>query len=86
MRNYSDFGDFLGNYFGDSIGAFLAFGLVIAILAAIIKLFDIIGIAGAKIMRNDPNSGKGERIRYRIGFTLVLLFFIFALFIAPNIN
>ena len=86
MKNYSGFGDFLGSYFEDTIGAFGIVIIAVIFFAVVLKVFDGIGFIGAKATGLDPNSGKGEERRTRIGFVLFGAFIFFALFIAPNIG
>lgn len=86
MTEFSGFGDFLGDYLEGTVGAFVAVIVIIAFFAIVLRVLDIIGIIGAKATGLDPNSGKGEERRYRIGFFLFGLFILFALFVAPNLR
>lgn len=86
MKQFSEFGDFLGSYLGDTFALFAIVIFAVIFFWVVLKVIEGISKGATKASGLDPKSEKGQSREFKIGLTLFIAFLIFGLFIAPNIN
>jgi ABC-type Fe3+ transport system permease subunit len=78
-----DFGDFVGESIEGTLGVFILVFLLVVFFWVVIKIIEVFANQSTRASGLDPKSEQGEKRSTRIGFTLLALFLIFALLVAP---